>query len=195
MSRPIVARATSLAASTGLLALAIAGALSLTYTAQQFIQPEAPPIVSMAPPPLAPPPPIPHTAPPPIQHVVPDPIAPQTPTPLPFDPTPIALDPPTPAGPPNITDPHWQRQPRDLSRYYPGHALQMDVEGAASLDCLVDPSGRLDCTVISETPSGWNFGAAALRISRDYRMAPAMRDGRAVEGRYQMRIPFQIPQR
>ncbi len=45
---------------------------------------------------------------------------------------------------------------------------------------------------MSETPANWGFGLAALRISRDYRMVPAMRDGQAVEGRHWMRVPFEV---
>jgi TonB family protein len=195
MSRPIVARATSLAASTGVLALAIAGALSVSYTVQQLIPPDTTPVVSMAPLPVAPPPPVPHTAPPPLQHTIVIPDAPPMPTPLPLDPTPIALSPPAPPGPPTITDPRWLRVPRDLSRYYPARAQQMAVEGSATLECLVAVSGRLNCTIVAETPAGWNFGAAALRISQDYQMAPATQNGQAVQARYRMRVPFQIPQR
>jgi protein TonB len=178
-----------------LLALAIAGALSVSYTVQQLIPPDPTPVVSMAPPPVAPPPPIPHTAPPPLQHTIVIPDAPPTPTSEPLDPTPIALTPPAPPGPPTITDPRWLRVPRDLSRYYPARAQQMAVEGAATLDCVVAVSGALNCTVVSETPAGWNFGAAALRISQDYQMAPATQNGQAVQARYRMRVPFQIPQR
>jgi hypothetical protein len=60
------------------------------------------------------------------------------------------------------------------------------------LDCTVATSGRLVCAIVSETPSHWGFGEAALRISRDHVMVPAMRDGAAVEGRYRMRVPFQV---
>jgi protein TonB len=66
------------------------------------------------------------------------------------------------------------------------------VTGDVVLDCLVSSAGRLDCDVVSETPSNWGFGEAALAISRDHRMAPATRDGMAVQGRYRMRVPFQV---
>lgn len=93
---------------------------------------------------------------------------------------------------PQIVDPHWRRQPRDLARYYPARALQRGTEGAVILDCLVNQQGRLGCTVVSETPQGWDFAEAALRISRDYEMVPATRDGVPVEARYRMRVPFAI---
>lgn len=93
---------------------------------------------------------------------------------------------------PEIVDPHWRRRPRDLARYYPSRALQRGTEGAVVLDCLVNQQGRLGCTVVSETPQGWDFGAAALRISQDYEMIPATRDGVPVDARYRMRVPFAI---
>jgi hypothetical protein len=31
-----------------------------------------------------------------------------------------------------------------------------------------------------------------MQIARDHRMAPAMRDGVPVEGRYRMRVPFEL---
>jgi len=91
-----------------------------------------------------------------------------------------------------ITTPHWTRAPSGLARYYPPRALERGIEGQVVLDCVVEVSGALDCAAVSETPPGWGFAAAAVRISRDYAMVPATRDGVAVEGRYHMRVPFAI---
>lgn len=195
MSRPIVARATSLAASTGLLALLIAGAMSVSYVVHTVIPKDGPAITSFVdPPPYVPPVTQPHT-PPPIQRTVENTDAPPVVTnDPPADPTqPISFDPPGPPEPPTITNPRWLQVPRDLGRYYPARAQQVGVEGAVTLDCIVNVSGRLGCSVVNETPLGWNFGPAALRISQDYRMAPAMQNGQAVQGHYRMRVPFQIP--
>jgi protein TonB len=95
-------------------------------------------------------------------------------------------------GPPNIVDPHWVRVPRNLDRYYPRRALERGMEGSVTLNCAVDTGGRLHCAVLSETPQNWGFAEAALRISRDYQMVPATRDGVAVQGRHQMVIPFRV---
>jgi protein TonB len=95
-------------------------------------------------------------------------------------------------GPAEIVSPRWIRRPNDLSRYYPQRALRFGVEGDAVLDCLVTTQGALRCMVASETPAGWGFGAAALRISHDHEMAPAVQGGVAIQGRYRMRVPFQL---
>ena len=96
------------------------------------------------------------------------------------------------SGPAIIEDPTWTERPHDLSRYYPPRALARGMEGEAVLDCRVDVFGALACSVRSETPAGWGFGAAALRIAADHRMAPATRDGMPVEGRYRMQVPFNL---
>lgn len=96
------------------------------------------------------------------------------------------------AGPIEITVPHWARRPSNLSSYYPPRALRFERDGLAVLDCIVRASGALDCRVASETPAGWGFGDAALRIAAAHRMIPATRDGTAVEGRYTMRVPFSL---
>lgn len=98
----------------------------------------------------------------------------------------------TDTGPLEITQPHWTRHPDNLARYYPERAVARSIEGAVTLDCIVRVSGALDCAVVSETPRGWGFAEAALRISRDYAMVPATRDGAPVEGRYRMRVPFAL---
>lgn len=95
-------------------------------------------------------------------------------------------------GPALVANPHWRRRPSDLGRYYPERAIQRGVEGEVLLDCLVGTSGLLNCSVSQETPASWGFGEAALRISRDYQMAPATRNGVPVEGRYRMRVPFEM---
>jgi protein TonB len=91
-----------------------------------------------------------------------------------------------------IDNPRWSQRPTNLERYYPRRALQREIEGAAVLDCLVSTAGELTCSVISETPRGWDFGAAALRMAADHRMVPATRAGVPVEGRYRMRVPFNL---
>ncbi|MBI1185788.1 MAG: TonB family protein [Alphaproteobacteria bacterium] len=150
----------------------------------------------------------------------PEPVAPPDPDPPPPAPrtpktTPAAIAPPTPdadtppapwpgpivepaaepigaVGPPLIERPRWRARPADLGRYYPRRAETAGREGVVELECMVRVTGRLDCAVAQETPQGWGFGQAALAIARDHNMAPAMRDGAAIEARYRMRVPFNL---
>lgn len=194
MSHAMSVRAASFATSAALLAIIVVAAFSVTITLQPtnttgswtfpvFELPQEPP----------PPPPTPREQPP--QRPVTDAASPVAePPPLPrldLTGTPTDLFPPVIAAP-EITNPRWVRQPRDLARYYPSRALARGETGQVLLECRVDTVGALHCSVISETPEGWGFGDAALRISEDYRMVPAMRDGQAVEGRYRMRVPFEV---
>jgi len=94
--------------------------------------------------------------------------------------------------PPVVSDPHWTRRPRDLSRFYPARARSLGIEGEVTLDCVVSTQGALGCVVARETPPGWGFGDSAIRIAREHRMVPATQDGRPVEARYRMRLPFHL---
>jgi protein TonB len=96
-------------------------------------------------------------------------------------------------GPLEITDPHWLNRPQDLSRYYPPRALRRGMEGQVRIDCVVDVTGWLtNCTLLDEAPANWGFGQAALRIAREHRMSPALRDGVPVTARYRMIVPFSL---
>jgi len=194
MAQTLAMRATSLAASTALLALAGIAAFSMKWVVSHF-SPEGDPrtIITVSE----------QTTPPRTSHVVqplrpPDQTQPAQQTIEPLNVVPISANPPG-AGPaipdpvpPTITNAHWLQTPRDLARYYPMMALRRDIEGDVQLDCLVTTTGSLQCSVASETPANWGFGAAAIRIAQDYRMVPAMRDGAPVEGRYRMRVPFRL---
>lgn len=196
MSQTMSVRAASLATSAALLAIVVVGAFSVTITLQSNApnQPWTIPVFQLPP---DPPPPQPTRTedPPPQAPVTNDQIIADF-DPAPLQPietsgTPTDLIPPV-SGPAEITNPRWVRQPRDLARYYPARALARGETGSVLLNCRVDVGGALHCSVVSETPIGWGFGDAALRIAQDYRMVPAMRDGVAVEGRYRMRVPFEV---
>jgi len=144
------------------------------------------------PPPPPPPPDRPPPPPPPEQRVPPpDLSAPPTPTPIP-----VAVDPPpAPPTPAVLTGMRWLERPsaQDFSRYYPRRALDREQEGRVTLDCLVAADGRISCTVISEDPSGWGFGEAAIRISRNFRAAAQTDDGRPTSGgRTRVPITFRL---
>ena len=196
MTQALVARATSLGASALVMGGLVLLALTMSYTVREIDW-------------GAPPAPIEMTAPEEPPQPPPRPLQPQTqPLEGPLDMTPLSPMAPVSANQPlapysgpvaaggaiEITSPHWQRRPSDLTRYYPPRALSRGIEGEVLLDCLVRASGLLDCDVVSESPAGWGFAAAAQRIAGAHRMIPATRDGVAVEGRYAMRVPFQIEQ-
>ena len=164
-------------------------------------------IKPMAPPPPPPPPP-PNTPPPPPPKLQPRPpvAVPNAPTipPLPVPPVEKRIEepkPPAPAPEPPrpsvITNPDWARKPsgEDIARYYPDRALRMEVEGRATLSCTVSARGTLEgCAVVSEDPADQDFGAAAIRMSKLFKMRPQTRDGAPVEGGT-VRIPlsFRLP--
>jgi periplasmic protein TonB len=195
MSHTLTARAASLGASSLMLSGLVAAALMATYTIREIeISTAATPVVVVRPP--DPPPPQRDTTPPPrmpLTSTIPDnaPLTPIEPIRT-TDAGATYFGPLAPLGPVEITAPDWLQRPRDLARYYPRRAIERNIQGEALLDCLVSTAGTLQCSVISESPEGWGFGAAALRIARDHRMAPAMSQGTAVEGRYEMRVPFEI---
>lgn len=80
-----------------------------------------------------------------------------------------------------------QPSARDFRDTYPQRALAEGVEGLVYLDCLITDAYRLDCTIKSETPVGYDFGAAAMRLSQLYVASPE--DTRIVIGR-RVRVPM-----
>src|SRR6185437_5889309 len=110
---------------------------------------------------------------------------------------PPAPPPPEPPRPSVITSPDWSRKPtgEEIARYYPERALRMNVEGRATIHCTVNARGTLDsCSVASEEPSDQDFGTAALKLSKLFKMKPQTKDSAPVDGG-QINIPirFQIP--
>lgn len=71
---------------------------------------------------------------------------------------------------------------REARRYYPWTALERGVSGQAVIDCLVDVRGRLDCATTHEAPLSAGFGDAAIRMTREFRVAPQTRDGQSTAG-------------
>ncbi len=85
---------------------------------------------------------------------------------------------------PHIVDPHWLSRPgaREFDRFYPPRARERGKEGRVTLDCVVGATGAIACRVARESPEGWGFGDAALKIAPSFRLAPRLEDGRATEG-------------
>jgi protein TonB len=193
MTQALVARATTFGASALLMGGLVLLALTMSYTIRDLdLGAPLPPIVVATPEPPSPPPNPTTRQTRPIDPTIgtPElpPITPVTTT----EPLRPYVGPVAPSGPVEITSPRWQERPHNLQRYYPPRAIERNIEGEVLLDCLVDAAGLLDCRVVSESPNGWGFAAAAQRIAGAHRMIPATRDGVAVHGRYAMRVPFQI---
>lgn len=78
----------------------------------------------------------------------------------------------------------WTERPTGahFARNYPRSALRDGVEGGAILECLVLENGSLECTVLAEAPEQYEFGRAALRVARHFRLALHTTDGAATAG-------------
>ena len=64
----------------------------------------------------------------------------------------------------------WTRFPNGetLTDYYPPRALNDEMEGSATVQCVVlDAQGRVGCTVLAETPRGYNFGTQTVKMVQD----------------------------
>jgi protein TonB len=84
-----------------------------------------------------------------------------------------------------LPPPIWLEKPDGpaIGRYYPVAARQHGVnKGRAVMDCRVLATGRLSCTVASESPRGYGFGAASLKAITKYRMQLVLADGTSFEG-------------
>ena len=115
-------------------------------------------------------------------------------SPEPIESAPAVTTPPR--APAVITSPSWIRQPSadQLMRAYPDRALRAEVGGLATVNCLVQPNGRVaDCNLTSETPGGYGFGRAAQGLTRHFQISPRTVDGAAVGSRVNIAIRFNPP--
>ena len=91
----------------------------------------------------------------------------------------------------------WAQRPsaRRIADLYPQRALREGMGGRVQLDCTVQPSLSVSCTIASESPAGEGFGRAALSASDSYRARPTLSDGTsAVGARARIAVAFQAPQ-
>jgi protein TonB len=88
--------------------------------------------------------------------------------------------------------PGWLATPSqdDLQAAYPEAARRQKVRGAVVIDCTLDANGRLTaCQSVEETPAGYGFGTAALRLAVRFRMTPLYPDGQSVAGGH-VKVPI-----
>lgn len=78
-----------------------------------------------------------------------------------------ALHPISPKGLP------WRLTPsgNDIARYYPPAAERANLGGWTVVECLTQPTGKLDaCKVLGEGPTGAGFGEAGLKLTRLFQL-------------------------
>lgn len=84
----------------------------------------------------------------------------------------------------NIDKPaDWRRRPsaEDLLAVFPREAFRREVSGYAVISCVVTVQGALnDCVVIDESPAGMGFGGAAIALTPQFTMKPALLRGEPV---------------
>lgn len=91
-----------------------------------------------------------------------------------------------------ITNPDWISKPsgEDMARFYPAIPQLLGIPGRALISCTVSALGMLGaCQLISETPAGVGFGAAAINMAPLFHMRPKTLDGALVAGA-QVNIPM-----
>jgi len=78
--------------------------------------------------------------------------------------------------------------PGEILRVYPPKALAQGVIGDVTLLCVLDREGRFtQCQVESESPPGWGFGEAGLKVAGKYQ-ANRLRPDVVVDG-HRVRLP------
>jgi TonB family protein len=89
--------------------------------------------------------------------------------------------------------PDWLRRPlaKDLMAVWPAEPFKRGRGGKAIISCKVNRMGVLyDCVVDSEQPARLGFGAAALALTPQFLMRPALKEGAPAETTVRIPIIF-----
>jgi protein TonB len=71
--------------------------------------------------------------------------------------------------------------------------LEREKSGRVVLACTIAANGSIDCAVASETPEGWGFGDAAMKMARLFQIAPMTVNGQPTAGgKINVPITFQL---
>lgn len=101
--------------------------------------------------------------------------------------------PPAPARPSVITNPQWSRRPQVTERDFPDRAISSGTSGSATVRCTAQANGRpTACQVVSEDPSGYGFGRAAVRVVERGQLSPRTVDGAAQNATFTATVRFPI---
>lgn len=97
----------------------------------------------------------------------------------------------------SLASPVWERDYIDIGEVYPRPAKEARIAGRVQLVCQLTLGHKLvNCSVIRESPAGWQFGKAALEYSRRLRAFPVQRNGRGVDLAWvRFNIDFAPPRR
>ncbi len=94
---------------------------------------------------------------------------------------------------PMDTPPDWRKRPtaNDILSVFPAEAFRRGQGGSATITCIATPQGTLqDCLTISESPAGAGFGAAAIALTPQFTLKPALYKGQAVPSAVAIPIRF-----
>jgi outer membrane biosynthesis protein TonB len=91
--------------------------------------------------------------------------------------------------------PRWLRRPTgyDVQQVFPGAAMRArQYSGDVTVECKVAQDGGLtSCVVVEETPQGFGFGGAGLKLAKRFKMETKTADGYPTVGGT-VRIPLML---
>ena len=89
----------------------------------------------------------------------------------------------------------WERTPQfqQLKKYGPDRGQRLGVNGRATIRCAAHTDGTFsNCEVVSEAPSGFGFGDAALRMAPYFKLKPFAADASDQDPRISIPIYFNL---